>query len=772
MATTRRNATTTLTAGGTYNIAQPRSAVRLSRHLTVTGAVKNMPHTVSGGSLVPNPPAVAVRQAPVVGSIIRLTSARSSYISQVDLGLALQHRDPNCRDGSYSLPRYYGNTSEFYVVVAVSSDSKYMRVIPLWSARGYSTTWTKIEGVWTPTVTSRFTYNNEGQIQDYPTRPLTASEVLEGGYAHMCAIGYKGDMLECRLAKATSVVEMLSPEDFSPTIWDAAKLYERKQASVNMYARLAQMATMNLPESTVRRSNDDVRRHYRKSSMDGRQRGAEMIRTYLSRARALWTSDRAEAQSQLANVVNELASYCTDYEGEFSKVLAKWSVKCGFGVLNRAHSCGHYHEGESVSLRRNAYGDRGTYCPTCAESAVLVTEGDEEVLCHRSVTSFMWDDGVRRFQREPGIIGGRHSGKGVVGYVEPLVKQERAAILTLGLELEMQAYNGNTAEGMAKAMRVQFESANLLGKKASRKYLHFEEDGSTGPGGFEMVTGYTDIKTHDKLLKALLCRENGKPAWNGKLRSHDASGKSCGIHVHIQAPKSLIHASKIRYFINAADSEQLVRDVARRYNESFAKIERSSGTTLPTTAAATMLKGSKGYGGKADKATAKMAMQRINRDRYQAINFQNVATVEFRIFRGSMLHETVMACLEFTQAVYEFCRFAPATGLTVPNFLTFVSKVEHRASTRNLRTYLSRKGHDVVVPTARKVAAVGPTTTAAPELCGPVAPALWTNYIHGPSMAEVAVSIAADPVLAQFVTLSGLSQDHHATVEDDYEVTA
>jgi hypothetical protein len=237
----------------------------------------------------------------------------------------------------------------------------------------------------------------------------------------------------------------------------------------------------------------------------------------------------------------------------------------------------------------------------------------------------------------------------------------------------------------------------------------------------EMVTGYTNLATHAVLLKALLLTDEGKPAWAGKLRSHDAvrgggSESPCGIHVHVQKPASLIHASKLRYFINSAANRQLIEDVARRYNAGFARINNAHCTNSPEKSAAQLIKPYKRWGDKITKQHAASALMRINGERYEALNFQNPNTVEYRIFRGSMLYESVMACLEFSVATWHYTRFAPAVRLTQDGFMEWINHPDNRADTRNLRVYLKRKGWDAFVPRPHKDAGPTTTTTEADDL--------------------------------------------------------
>jgi hypothetical protein len=85
----------------------------------------------------------------------------------------------------------------------------------------------------------------------------------------------------------------------------------------------------------------------------------------------------------------------------------------------------------------------------------------------------------------------------------------------------------------------------------------------------------------------------------------------------------------------------------------------------------------------------------LNSDRYEALNFKNDKTIEFRLFKGTLKYQTIMACLEFTFATWHFCKDASQTQLTTSEFLKFICRAENRCDTRFLRTYLKEKGFDL-----------------------------------------------------------------------------
>lgn len=82
----------------------------------------------------------------------------------------------------------------------------------------------------------------------------------------------------------------------------------------------------------------------------------------------------------------------------------------------------------------------------------------------------------------------------------------------------------------------------------------------------------------------------------------------------------------------------------------------------------------------------------LNADRYEALNFKNEKTVEFRLFKGSLKYETIMACLEFTYATWFFCRDASTKNLTTDQFLKFICANQNRKDTKFLRSFLKSKG--------------------------------------------------------------------------------
>ena len=234
------------------------------------------------------------------------------------------------------------------------------------------------------------------------------------------------------------------------------------------------------------------------------------------------------------------------------------------------------------------------------------------------------------------------------------------------MEIKDDYSRNDKAEQLLDALGV----AQIDGK--NYQYALCEGDGSLNYG-FEMVTGYTGLDTHAKQLEFF------KTPFRG-AKSHDT--RTCGLHVHIcKSDMTMLHCAKMILFINESANQKLIRAIARRDGQHYAKIHNKK-------ASYEWLKNAKD-GSKASR------IQRLNSDRYEALNFQNEKTIEFRIFKGTLKYESIMASLEFTYATWHFCRDTGTNDLTIEKFLEFISMAENKKHTRFLRQYLKEKGFNL-----------------------------------------------------------------------------
>jgi hypothetical protein len=209
---------------------------------------------------------------------------------------------------------------------------------------------------------------------------------------------------------------------------------------------------------------------------------------------------------------------------------------------------------------------------------------------------------------------------------------------------------------------VNNQAADITSERHTDTLLHFETDGSLSDG-FEMVTAPLGLDDHARLWKVAL-----SPTMTRNLRSHDTT--TCGLHVHVSREGlSDLQVSKVVCFVNDPDNRELIEGVARRYGTRYCGVERKRLGTA----------------------------HENDGNRYQAVNLCNSKTIEFRIFRGSLKYSAVLAAIEFTNAVVDFCNPTGAAGfnLKTPAFLDFINSMAMRKRTRYLRLYLAERmrGH-------------------------------------------------------------------------------
>jgi hypothetical protein len=333
-----------------------------------------------------------------------------------------------------------------------------------------------------------------------------------------------------------------------------------------------------------------------------------------------------------------------------------------------------------------AFGSRIFQCGDCSKyyyDHEYHNVQDDYGVCDDCVGSYHWSDYHEYYtsdsdyddeedSRDYENIGSRHSSKHDLCRIPSVYDQRKPRVL-LGLELEMEISDNYDLDDRAGLLLNSVNPCYAEGNTYT--YALCEEDCSIDRG-FEMVTGYTGLDVHAHQLQFFKERFKG-------ATSHNTS--TCGLHVHIcKSDMTTLHASKMVLFINDPANHDLVYALARRDESSYCKI----------------------YDKKSDKSWIKNALlrtkrkdqiQSLNPDRYEALNFQNEKTVEFRLFKGTLKYETIMSCLEFTFATWHFCRDASTNQLTTAGFLEFICRPENRKDSRFLRTYLVEKGFQLPV---------------------------------------------------------------------------
>ena len=333
--------------------------------------------------------------------------------------------------------------------------------------------------------------------------------------------------------------------------------------------------------------------------------------------------------------------------------------------------------------------DDFAWCEDCGELARwddTINAYDQHRICDSCDGNYFYHEGAGFYVREDdddysddyededdysSSIGDYHSSRKKLGHIPSSFDTRKPRVL-LGVELEMEI-----AREYDQTERAEHILDKIGHTPAGDKYCLMERDGSLSRG-FEMVTGYSGLDLHTRQLEFFKTRVSG-------AKSHNTT--TCGLHVLIcKSVMSLLHASKMVLFINDPDNHKLIFALARRDSSSFCKIHDKANDKY-------WLRDALRSGEGCDKDTRKSRQLRnLNGDRYEALNFQNPNTVEFRLFRGTLKYETLIACLEFTYQTWFFCRDTSQKQLTTANFLKYICLENNRKDTRFLRAYLTSKG--------------------------------------------------------------------------------
>ena len=206
----------------------------------------------------------------------------------------------------------------------------------------------------------------------------------------------------------------------------------------------------------------------------------------------------------------------------------------------------------------------------------------------------------------------------------------------LGFELEVEARRTSRYEG---AESVQ----NALGAHA-----YMKDDGSLNDG-FEVVTHPHTLSAYQTdfnwdFISTL--KSNCFRSWNTE---------TCGLHVHVSRTafgtgdnpwgrvdrEVLIlkrQAHELRFMKLIYDNQRQVERIAGRSNNSYATFEDKG------------------------RLVHKLKSGYQNSGRYSAINTENDATLEVRVFKGSLRKERVLSALEFVTASVEYTRNLKVTS--------------------------------------------------------------------------------------------------------------
>lgn len=244
---------------------------------------------------------------------------------------------------------------------------------------------------------------------------------------------------------------------------------------------------------------------------------------------------------------------------------------------------------------------------------------------------------------------------------------EEGTSLVFGIELEMDGCDPESA-------------IKRIASKCDESWLYFKHDGSLDEGA--------ELVTHP-ISPRHIFSEEGRAMWKficqsaraEGMRSHDTG--TCGLHVHVN-----------RDFFGESET---MRDVAEyklltimdRFFEPMVIFSRRRREQVNHWAQPLHLpKTSDGW-----LVSSKSASRLSKNTRYYALNTTNRNTIEFRIFRGTLKFETLMATFQLLAGLCEFAaRATPGRLQTISWYELVDEAIDHcPGGTDELRAYLLEK---------------------------------------------------------------------------------
>lgn len=219
----------------------------------------------------------------------------------------------------------------------------------------------------------------------------------------------------------------------------------------------------------------------------------------------------------------------------------------------------------------------------------------------------------------------------------------------LGVEIEVENMSGSNSD--------YAETVCEYGNKGTDALLYCKEDGSIN-NGFEVVSHPMTLDYHlnvmkwDKIMKGLV--EQG-------YRSYKTS--TCGIHIHLSR-QGLSRTEQVKLALFVYGNAEVFETLAQRKQSRWAGMKNVKEKKCGYCSTIGRLKKVNAhkpmYCGYCGKTTEPIGQKYVNLNhnsqRYEAINFQNDATIEFRLFKGTLKADTFKAHLELVASIGEFVK--------------------------------------------------------------------------------------------------------------------
>ena len=217
----------------------------------------------------------------------------------------------------------------------------------------------------------------------------------------------------------------------------------------------------------------------------------------------------------------------------------------------------------------------------------------------------------------------------------------------------------------------RLEAARAI-QAAGGDHIYIKEDGSLSYVGMEIVTHPATLEYHvhefpwDDICRAAL---------SYGYRSHDTD--TCGLHIHASRPlfggselEQDLTIAKIMLLFDRWYDSYILRFSRRNIDNMKRWADKPNANIEPTdTEAKAIYKSKRSSSG----------------DRYKAINLFNPHTVEFRLFKGTLKRDTIIASIQWVDTLINYCRTTPLKELFDAHWDDIFSNTGHAELTAYLK---------------------------------------------------------------------------------------
>lgn len=308
----------------------------------------------------------------------------------------------------------------------------------------------------------------------------------------------------------------------------------------------------------------------------------------------------------------------------------------------------------TICIHAYEYGEFGS-CETCGEIFELC---DMNYTDYASYCNSCYED-----IEEKGHIKSYHDHKCEYLNNNKITNEEEPYNLTFGIELEVESGNYTSCSEMSTILYDNMDGFTV-----------YENDGSL-TSGFEIITVPFDDKYYEAEGKDLLINMLDLLIEN-KFKSHDTS--TCGYHIHVgRHGLGKNYGERLNTIMN-------INLICEYFKEELTLLSRRKESQLNRWS-----KFLTSEINKANLTTDKVEeLVKNNKQRYSAINLNNEATIEFRLFRGTLKKETFLATLEL---VYNICKYSIENDVIYNNDLDFYTIATYEKN-EYIKDYLELKG--------------------------------------------------------------------------------